>query len=416
MKRFITLALSMLACIAGFAGEPGSGQDGYIYVNGKWGHKDVGGVANGYFHVEYTRDDGARKMQWFTIESALVSELEFDCPNYESFCDTDGSVSVIHNGKWYILKDGALSSRPLPYGWVGNFVDGLAVAMAYEGQMRDIDLINTKGEVVYTGAITKIGKLINGRRLFYDLREFKYGYMDEKNAIVIPAIYLTASDFGTGPVGKSVATVNPGFGYADLHVIDRNGKKIEMPGRHYTGYTDWVNGFCVASVDNDARYLIDTKGNVLLTSEDCGHSITTITAHGEGVDFFYRATDDAGRKVVKDYCNGSEIRLQEISDFESGSSSSSAMFYDGYYSNYLNKFCNTGYMVRSLYFTNPYEEDKDVRYYVYYSGGVCQKVHRDIKYLKYYGEYAVVSLEGSERRYHLAKLPDTLLLRLMVTK
>ena len=128
------------------------------------------------------------KLTYYRMDGTTVSNDLFD--DFESIFE-DGYCVVRKDGKYGILKDDG-TLKMLTYRNVNPFADGLAVAN--EGYAKDV-LIDHSGKVVYSGRITKIGRLYCGRRLFYDDQKMKYGYMDAAGKIVIPAKYAQASNF-----------------------------------------------------------------------------------------------------------------------------------------------------------------------------------------------------------------------------
>ena len=417
MKRLFTILLTLVTLTTAAQNE----KKGYKPIGTVWAPVscsspyDIDGMANGRFTVRKHTPSGD-KIMFYRTNGTTLSEFMWD-PAYDYRCDKDGTCAACKDGKWFIIPPDGIFLKETPYVHIGYFVDGLAVAKKTLFGSNDIDLINAKGEVVYTGNIDKIGPLINGRRLVkagYD----GYGYMDENNKIVIPAKYRFASDFSTGDALISVALVQEGWSSKDRYVIDRNGDKMPIDCSVYNSMSIWVNGRCIATRgDDEQQVIVDSNGIEAYQSGELYGAIGALAECGGSINFFYWGKDETGKSVVYTYYNSYPVpHLDEVPGIENAFDCASTNYYEGNMIGYYNLFLNTKRMIKSLRFIKPEGIPDGVSHLVYHIGESnvveIKDVKYDLNYLKVQGDYAVVT--SSDGGCYLVQMPDTVLFKIHI--
>lgn len=415
MKINLSILLALVAMTAAAQNE----KKGYERITNEWAPVicsspyDIDGMANGRFTVRKHTPSGD-KIMFYRTSGTTLNDFMWD-PAYDYRCDKDGTCAARKDGKWFIIPPDGILLKETPYVYIGYFVDGLAVAKRNLFSSRDIDLINTKGEVVYTGNIDKIGPLINGRRLVkagYD----GYGYMDEKNQIVIPPKYRYASDFSTGDVLISVALVQEGWSSKDRFVIDRNGDKMPIDCSVYSSMSTWVNGKCIATRGDDfQQVIVDSNGIEAYQSGELYDSIGALVECSGNINFFYWGKDESGKSVVYTYYNSYPVPyLDEFPGVENAFDCASTNYYDGNMIGYYNLFLNTKRVIKSLRFIKPEGVRDGVSHLVYRLGNSnvveMKEVTYDLNYVKVQGDYAVCT--SSEGGCYLVQMPDAVLFKI----
>jgi hypothetical protein len=204
----------------------------------------------------------------------------------------DGVAIVESNDKYGIIdKKGAYIVQPV-YKELNIFSEGLAACVKENGAIEFIDkkgevkiklntdieyaypfheglacvcigdkygFINTKGEVVIPAKFETPSNFSEGlaRVGTEDNHSFLYGYIDKKGNFVIPAQFVDASDFREG-----MAAV----GQKDMHgYIDKKGKYVINPQYRYV--SDFKHGLASYTNDGDLYGLINTKGKILVNPQ-----------------------------------------------------------------------------------------------------------------------------------------------------
>lgn len=415
MKKLFTI-LFVLTTMTAFAQN---GNKGYQPVQNQWmpiscsSPYDIDGMANGRFTIKKHTASGD-KIMFYTTNGTILSNFMWD-PAYDYRCDKDGTCAARKDGVWFIIPPDGILLKETPYVHIGYFVDGIAVAKKTLFGSNDIDLINTDGEVVYTGNIDAIGPLINGRRLVragYD----GYGYMDEHNKIVIPTKYRLASDFSTGNALMSVALVQDGWSDTDRYVIDRNGDKMPIDCSIYNSMSIWVNGRCIATRgDDNQQVIVDSSGIEAYQSEEMHGSMGALVECGGSINFFYWGKDKTGKSVVYTYYNTYPVpHLDDVPGIENAFDCASTNYYEGNMSGYYNLFLNTKRMIKSLRFIRPEGIADGVSHLVYNLGDSnvveMTEVTYDFNYVKVQGDYAVCT--SSDGGCYLVQMPDYVIFKI----
>ena len=417
MKRLFTILLAFTAMTVAAQNE----KKGYKPVETLWAPVscsspyDINGMANGRFTIRKHTPSGD-KIMFYKTTGAVLSAHMWD-PEYDYRCDKDGTCAAKKDGVWYIIPPDGILIKETPYVHIGYFVDGLAVAKKTLFGSNDIDLINNKGEVIYTGNIDAIGPLINGRRLFR-AGYSGYGYMDENNKIVIPPKFQFASDFSLGDPLISVALVQEGWSSQDRYVIDKTGHKMPIDCSAYNSMSIWVNAKCMATRgDDNQQVIVDANGIEVYQSDELHDSIGALTECGSDINFFYWGKDDNGKTVVYSYYNSKPVPyLDEVPGVEDAFDCASTNFYDGNMTGYYNLFLNTKRIIRSLRFIKPDEVADGVSHLIYSIGGSnvieMEEVTYDFNYLKVQGDYAVVT--SPEGGCYLVAMPDAVIFKIAI--
>lgn len=183
-----------------------------------------------------------------------------------SFYEGLARVKLEKDGLWgYIDKKGEFVIQP-KYFTAREFYDGQAYVM--EKKDGEWQVIDQKGRVLFTpeaalGVFFAKARPVMGR--IRALKDGKYGFMDSKGKLVIPAIYTHTNEvFNEGLVAVTQSTEKKEKGWGMVggyHFIDINGNTvIEGPFEDAGIFTD---GYAWVKVDG-LWGLIDKQGNFVI--------------------------------------------------------------------------------------------------------------------------------------------------------
>lgn len=417
MKRLLTIILAFTTMTVAAQND----KTGYKPVENQWSPVscsspyDIDGMANGRFTIKKHTSSGD-KIMFYRTTGELLSAHMWD-PEYDYRCDKDGTCAARKDGIWYIIPPDGILIKETSYAHIGYFVDGLAVARKTLFGSNDIDLINSKGEVVYTGNIDAIGPLINDRRLVR-AGYSGYGYMDERNRIVIPPKFNRASDFSLGDSQISVALVQEGWSNSDRYVIDKNGRKMPIDCSAYNNMSVWVNGKCMATRGaDDSQVIVNFNGIEDYQSREMHSDIGAVVPCGGDINFFYWGKDENGKVVVYSNYNSYPVpHLDDVPGVEDAFGCASTNYYDGNMIGYYNLFLYTKRMVQSLRFIKPDDVPDGVSHLVFTIGDSNvieeEEVTYDFNYIKIQGDYAVAT--SPDGGCYLVKMPDAVIFKIAI--
>lgn len=324
------------------------------------------------------------KLTYYRMNGETVSNVVFD--DFESVFE-DGYCVVRKDGKYGILKDDG-TLKMLTYRNVGPFTDGLAVANIEYA--KDV-LIDHSGKVVYTGRITKIGRLYCGRRLFYDDQKMRYGYMDAAGKIVIPAKYAQAGNFS-----DNVAFVKDDRFSGSRYLINTSGVKQPLDCSAYSRMTDFVGGKCVATIEMENQRVIDKAGNVLMQSTSKTPRFWMSALDDSGEIFYENKPTEFKFEIWSDLTGKTCL---DIGDMESQGFRPDAFDWDR--SPYVTSPAAAN--LHSLRFIN--DSDIPGASYLYYFGQ--KNSHSMVDMTIGYDFKGLYTVGNSNKRLFLIKLPDT---------
>ncbi len=111
--------------------------------------------------------------------------------------DENGLAKIILKNKGYgiINQKGEIITQKFYYG-IDKFSNGFAVVRRKSGKLSYSGLIDLNGAETLKTKQMKLGTVSNDRTVFYE--KGKYGYMDTRGNIIVPAIYIKADDFCEG--------------------------------------------------------------------------------------------------------------------------------------------------------------------------------------------------------------------------
>ena len=324
------------------------------------------------------------KLTYYRMDGTTVSNDLFD--DFESVFD-NGYCIVRKDGKYGILKDDG-TLKMLTYRNVKPFADGLAVANIEYA--KDV-LIDHSGKVVYTGRITKIGRLYCGRRLFYDDQKMKYGYMDAAGKIVIPAKYAQASNFS-----DDVAFVKDDRFSGSRYLINLSGVKQPLDLSAYSQTTDFVGGKCVATIELENQRVIDKTGKILMESTSQTPRFWMSALDDSGEIFYEKKPTEFKFEIWSDLTGKTCL---DLADMEARGFRPDA--FDWEQSPYVTSHAAAN--LHSLRFIN--DSDIPGASYLYYFGQ--KNTHSMVDMTIGYDFKDLYTVGNSNKRLFLIKLPDT---------
>lgn len=149
------------------------------------------------------------------------------------------------------------------------FVDGLALASSGSGRNRTLFYIGPDGNQKFPGLsqiiesytnVKEIRHLVDDRRAYYDYSKSKWGYIDSKGVIVIPAKFEEAEDFSDGLACVCIKTdTGDKYGF-----IDKSGKFI-IESRFSIHPGDFHDGKAVVQKRNGKYVLLSKDGSISTT-------------------------------------------------------------------------------------------------------------------------------------------------------
>jgi hypothetical protein len=135
---------------------------------------------------------------WAIIDKAgnFVSNPKKNWLHISEF-DENGLAKIILKNRGYgiINQKGEIITQKFYYG-IDKFSNGFAVVRRKSGKLSYSGLIDLSGAETLKTKQMKLGKVSNGRTVFYE--KGKYGYMDTQGNIIVPAMYIKADDFCEG--------------------------------------------------------------------------------------------------------------------------------------------------------------------------------------------------------------------------
>ena len=154
-----------------------------------------------------------------------------------------------------ILSKKAYSSIITKYKNINDFYEGVAIVEANDKK----GAINTKGTEIIPCKYGYLGDCSNGMIMFREEPEkytYKYGYLNTKGEIIVPAIYDTARPFSEGFASVSTKAMN-GMGY-----INTKGE-LAIPGP-YDDCGAFNEGLALV-IKGNRSMAIDKKGMAVIT-------------------------------------------------------------------------------------------------------------------------------------------------------
>jgi hypothetical protein len=261
-----------------------------VKLNGKWGYIDKIGKEIIPFIYE-TSGNFTEGMAFFGVNGKYgfidKTGKEIIVPKYENIREFNGGFAPVQiNGKWGFIDKTGKEITPIIYDNTGNFSDGLAsvkqnnkwgyidasgkevVPIIYDytppftdgeaevkidGKQFFIDKTGTKSRADLV-TIKKILSPADGLQLARNIVTNKYGYINERNRIIIPFIYESAGLFGNN---RAPVTLNGKKMY-----IDKTGKEV-INAEGYSYAQTFYNGYAVVENDKKMRAFIDTTGKLM---------------------------------------------------------------------------------------------------------------------------------------------------------
>ena len=178
---------------------------------------------------------------------------------------TDNPFSLSsYEESWYILnKQGETIRLDYDISEATDFnKDGIAGILVREDFKFKLRYINSKGELLFrhlpTGnSLRNIGEFNDGLAVYYDDARRKYGYINKKGEVVIPAQFLYADDFSDG-----LAIVETLVDSAPKYIfIDTQGEQAFK--KHFTKRPlAFSKGYAAVKKTNGKWVYMDKAGNI----------------------------------------------------------------------------------------------------------------------------------------------------------
>jgi hypothetical protein len=187
-----------------------------------------------------------------------------------------GAVAANRNGKSVILyPDGTMRQVPDNYEKLSDFVDGVALALK-KSPTRSVVYVDINMKEIYPQLSQQVSHLAmydpfevqpasEGLRAYYDYKEKKWGYADEKGKKVITPQFKQARPFSEGLATVQIEkNYNKRWGY-----IDKTGKiviepiYIEMP----SDFSDELSAVCLGEGRWENRWGYINKSGKLVSPE-----------------------------------------------------------------------------------------------------------------------------------------------------
>lgn len=144
------------------------------------------------------------------------------------------------------------------YRSIAEFSEGLAAVYDKSGYW----IIDDKGRILTSEPYDYIGTYHEGRALFVDKITYRYGYLDRQGKEVMPAQYVSGSDFKEG---KAVVKIKEG----EFALIGLNGERLQTYPYAFVGQLG--NGLLSFKQNMDGQFgYIDEKGTVIIQPKFSG--------------------------------------------------------------------------------------------------------------------------------------------------
>ncbi len=212
--------------------------------------RNLGDPAEGIFTIqEYNRDLGyASYYGFYGVDGRYLFAPEWMAPSGGETPRFNGGACIAKWGRknaagkeplCILYADASVKELPVTWEEATQFYDGVAKVFMRDGRTEQVFYINTQGEKVwpalaYTYDISVKGSSMSikegmhpireGLRAYFDNKTSRWGYLDDKGNVAIPAKFLGARDFAGG---YALVIVKGERDYPAF--IDRDGKEVVKP-------------------------------------------------------------------------------------------------------------------------------------------------------------------------------------------